>query len=82
MSHVTVTCEILGSYLQQPHQRYVFSGHFKAEPNSQAKAYKHKKILCLGFWSNLSDSVETDKTLLPCSARETDISVGQAGTNA
>ena len=32
--------EILGSYLQEPHQQHVFIAHFEAEPHSQAKAKK------------------------------------------
>ena len=33
----TCHCEILGSYLQQPHQHHVSRAHFNAQPHSQAE---------------------------------------------
>ena len=40
-------CEILGSYLQQPHQHNVFRAHFKAEPHRQADGNKWQQIFRL-----------------------------------
>ena len=64
-----LNCEILGSYLQQHHQHHVFRAHFEAEPHSQAEANKWQRIFCLISMSKLTDSVVTDNTSLPCSAR-------------
>ena len=74
-----IHCEILGSYLQQPHQHHVFRGHFEAEPHSQAEANKWQTIFCLTSQSKLTDSLVTDNTSMPCSARWTEVSGGQAG---
>ena len=75
-------CEILGSYLLQPHQYHVFRGHFEAEPHSQAKGKKIGKFILSCVRSILTDSVVTDKTSLPRSVRKMYISVGKTGTNA
>ena len=40
-----VHCEILGSYLQQPHQHHVFRAHFEAEPHSQEEGNKYLGIM-------------------------------------
>ena len=50
-------CEILGSYLQQPHQHHVFRAHFEAEPHSQAEANKWQQIFCLIYRYKLIDSL-------------------------
>ena len=69
VSSLTPHCEILGSYLQQPHQHHICRAHFEAEPHSQAEANKWQRMFCLISRSKLTESVVTDKTLMPCSAR-------------
>ena len=74
--------EILGSYLQQPHQHQLSRAHFEAEPHSQAEANKWQPIFCLFSRTKLTDSLVTGNTSLPCSARWTEDSGVQAGINA
>ena len=82
MNGITCHCEILGSYLQQRHQHHVFRAHFEAEPHSQAEANKWQHIICLISRSKLADYLVAGNTLLPCSARYTEVSSGQTGSNA
>ena len=75
-------CDILGSYLQQPPQHYVFRAHFEAELHSQAEANQWQQIFCLIYRFKLNDSLATGNTSLPCSARWAEVSGGQAGIYA
>ena len=44
--HIIPHCEILGFYLQQPHQHHVFRAPFQADPHSQEQAYEKKRLSC------------------------------------
>ena len=78
-SNVITHCEILGSYLQQPHQLHASRAHFKAEPHSQTEANRQKGIFCPISRSKLTNSVERENTSLPCSIRQIDVIGGLAG---
>ena len=60
----------------------VFTAHFEEEPHIQEEANKLQRIFCLSFSFKLTDSVVTDKPSQPCSAKQTEVSGGQAGINA
>ena len=62
-------CEILCSYLQQPNQHRVYKTHFHAEPHSQAEENTLEGIFCSISRSKLTDSVLSDNSSLPYSAR-------------
>ena len=66
-----IHCEILGSYLQQPHQHNVFRAHFEADPHSQAQEIKEQRLFRLISRFKLTAPEVTDSIALPCSARHT-----------
>ena len=65
--------DTLDSYLQQHHQLHVVMAQFEAEPHCQAQANKEQGLSCQISRSKLTASGETDKTTLPCSARQTGV---------
>ena len=69
-------------YIVALNKHHVFTAHFEEQPHIQEEANKLQRIFCLSFSFKLTDSVVTDKPSQPYSAKQTEVSGGQAGINS